>query len=166
VDELEGGNPVEDELLMADPEELEPVELDCGDVPLEDDPELVDSFVVELDVEGWVLFELDETCLDDVELVTTELPEEDAELVDPVCVPVEFVDFVIEFEDIARELLLDETLCELEEDGPDPHTDPVLVTTGGLGATVGYGTFAVELIFIQTEFESTYIQKEVHGYLP
>jgi hypothetical protein len=84
VDEVVGGNPVEDELWVTDLEELEPVELDCK----ED----------ELDGETWVLFELEETCLDDV--------EEETELIDPVSVPVELVDFVIELEDMARELLL------------------------------------------------------------
>jgi hypothetical protein len=92
VDEVVGGNPVEDELWVTDLEELEPVELDCK----ED----------ELDGETWVLFELEETCLDDVELSTTVLLEEETELIDPVSVPVELVDFVIELEGMARELLL------------------------------------------------------------
>ena len=154
MDELVGGNSVEDELLVAAPEELDAAELDCKDVSVEDDPELVDPFVDEPDVEILVPFELAETCLD-VELSTTELLEEETELVKLADVPVELVILVVEFEVIAVELLLDWLPFELEEDGPDPHTDPVLVTTGGLGATVGYGTFTVELIFIHTALWST-----------
>ncbi|KAI9868507.1 MAG: hypothetical protein M1813_005951 [Trichoglossum hirsutum] len=131
-------------LVELEPEEVEPLEVELVEVgPVE-----VPADVVPVDVEPLEVKLLEVP----VDVVTVDVVPADTEPLEVELLEVPVGVIPVDVEPVEMDIgggnTVEFDLEEVEE--PGWQADPVPVMTGGRGATIGYGTFAGELIFIHT----------------